>query len=195
MPKNYDRAYFDKWYRSGSRVTNFAELRRKVTMVIANSEYFLRHPLRNVLDVGCGEAPWFIHLKALRSRVSYLGIDPSDYAVKAFRDHRNVRRGSFTDLSAVSGKFDLVVCSDVMHYLTDDEIRTGLPNLMRHMRGIAFFEVFTKEDRISGDIEGFHRRPARWYRDAFRKAGLMKVAPYMWTMATIAEDASELEKC
>ncbi len=194
MSKIYDRAYYDKWYRGPARVTSFNELRRKVTMVMANTEYFLRRPLKNVLDIGCGEAPWFVHLKALRPRISYLGIDPSEYAVNAFADHRHVRRGSFTDLSAVSGKFDLVVCSDVMHYLSETDIRKGLPRVMKHMRGIGFFEVFTKEDRISGDIDGFHRRRARWYRDAFRDAGLTAVAPYLWLAPVLADDAAALER-
>ena len=193
MAKIYDRAYYEKWYRGPSRVTTFHELRRKVTMVVGTAEYFLRRPLRNVLDVGCGEAPWFVHLKALRPRVSYLGIDPSEYAVKAFANHRHVRSGSFTDLSAVEGEFDLVVCSDVMHYLTEAQIVGGLRPLIRHMRGLAFFEAFTKEDHVSGDIEGFQRRPARWYRDRFREARLTQVAPYMWLSPMLAEDASALE--
>jgi SAM-dependent methyltransferase len=193
--KIYDRAYYDKWYRGPSRVTSFAELRRKVTTVVANAEYFLRRPLKNVLDIGCGEAPWYVHLKAMRSRVSYVGVDPSEYAVQAFEDHRHVRLGSFTDLSAVSGKFDLIICSDVMHYLSESDIRNGLPRIIKHMRGLAFFEVFTREDHIYGDVDGFQRRPARWYRSTFSDAGLTQVAPYMWVVKDIADEASELEKC
>ena len=193
--KIYDRAYYDKWYRGPSRVTSFAELRRKVTTVVANAEYFLRRPLKNVLDIGCGEAPWYVHLKSMRSRVSYVGVDPSEYAIRAFEGHRNVHPGSFTDLSAVSGKFDLVVCSDVMHYLNESDIREGLPHIIKHMRGLAFFEVFTREDHISGDVDGFQRRPARWYRSVFSDAGLTQVAPYMWVVKDIADEASELEKC
>lgn len=193
--KTYDRAYYDKWYRGPARVTNFRELRRKVTTVVANAEYFLRRPLRNVLDVGCGEAPWYVHLKALRPRVSYLGIDPSEYAVRKFSRHRQMREGSFTDLSAVTGKFDLVVCADVMHYLADDVIRTGLPRMVKKMRGLAFFEVYTKEDEIVGDLDGYNARPAKWYRKMFTSAGLTKVAPYMWVVRDIADGSSELEKC
>jgi SAM-dependent methyltransferase len=193
--KIYDRSYYDKWYRGPSRVTSFNELRRKVTTVVANAEYFLRRPLKNVLDIGCGEAPWFVHLKAIRSRMSYIGIDPSEYAVGAFGNHRNVRLGSFNDLAGVTGKFDLVVCSDVLHYLDEAEIRTGLPRVLKHMRGLAFFEVYTREDNIFGDIDGFKRRPARWYRETFSDAGLTQVAPYMWVVRDIAEEASELEKC
>jgi SAM-dependent methyltransferase len=191
--KVYDRSYYDKWYRGPGRVTSFHELRRKVTTVVANTEYFLRRPIKNVLDVGCGEAPWYVHLKAMRSRVSYLGLDPSEYAVNAFGNHRHVRSGSFTDLREATGRFDLVVCSDVMHYLTDDEIREGLPRIVKHMRAIGFFEVFTKEDRIYGDIDGFHRRRAKWYRERFREVGLTQVAPYMWIAPAMAEEASALE--
>ena len=192
--KVYDRAYYDKWYRGPGRVTSFHELRRKVTTVVANTEYFLRRPLKNVLDVGCGEAPWYVHLKAMRARSTYIGVDPSDYVVNAFAKHRNVRRGNFSDLSEVSGKFDLVVCADVMHYLTDDQIREGLPRIVKHMCGLGFFEVYTKEDHIYGDIEGFHRRPARWYREVFGDAGLTQVAPYMWIAPSLADEPSELER-
>lgn len=191
--KNYDRAYFEKWYRSRSAVASFAEVRRKVAMTLATAEYFLRRRLRNVLDVGCGEAPWFVHLKALRPRLSYLGIDPSEYAVTTFGSHRNIRRGSLADLSSVDGRFDLVICADVLHYLSDSEIRSGLPALVERMRGVAFLEVFTKEDRISGDFDGLHRRPARWYRELFRGAGLAPLAPYMWLAPEPQEDASAME--
>ena len=57
--KRYDRAYFDKWYRSRGRITTGAEVRRKVTLAVSEAEYFLRRSLHSVLDVACGEAAWF----------------------------------------------------------------------------------------------------------------------------------------
>jgi SAM-dependent methyltransferase len=194
MPKTYDRQYFDRWYRSKKAVTSFAELRRKVTMVITMAEFFLRRPLKNVLDVGCGEAPWFVHVKALRPRASYIGIDPSEYTVRVFGTHRNVKPGSFNDLSAATGApFDLVVCADVMHYLSEVEIRTGLPPLVEMMRGVAFIEVFTKEDRVSGDFDGMHRRRARWYRELFANEGLTAVGPYLWLAPARLQETASLE--
>ena len=53
--KRYDRAYFDHWYRGRNRVSSRDEVRRKVALAVAACEYFIRHPLRSVLDVGCGE--------------------------------------------------------------------------------------------------------------------------------------------
>jgi len=121
--KRYDRDYFDKWYRR-VRVHSTGEMQRKVSMAVSVCEYFLRRRIRNVLDVGCGEAAWFPHLRALRPRVSYLGLDPSDYAVERFGAARHVRKGSFADLNA-DRRYDLVICSDVLHYLNEREIRRG----------------------------------------------------------------------
>src|SRR5436305_13947925 len=148
--KRYDRAYFDKWYRR-VRVHSAGELQRKVAMAVSLCEFFLRRRIRNVLDVGCGEGAWFPHLRALRPRVSYLGFDTSDYALERFGSARNIRKGSFADLD-VDRRFDLVICSDVLHYLNEREIRSGLPALVRATGGLAFLEVLTSEEDIVGDL-------------------------------------------
>src|SRR6266545_4866194 len=148
MAKKYDHAYFDRWYRGRIRIGPEPEVRRKVTLAVAATEYFLRRTIQNVLDIGCGEAPWFTHLQVLRPKVRYAGYDPSDYIVQHFGESRNVRHGSFGELASLNirEKFDLVVCADVLHYLHDDEIRRGLPALVRLIRGAAFQEVLTYED-------------------------------------------------
>ena len=79
MSKQYDRAYFDRWYRQrGTKVSSHAEVRRKVSLAISMTEYFIRRRVRSVLDVGCGEGAWRAHLRALRPRVHYLGLDSSE---------------------------------------------------------------------------------------------------------------------
>ena len=35
----------------------------------AMAEYFLRRPMRTVLDIGCGEGAWLPHLRALRPKI------------------------------------------------------------------------------------------------------------------------------
>ena len=43
MPKQYDKAYFDRWYRGRkTRVSTHAEVRRKVALAVTVTEYFLR---------------------------------------------------------------------------------------------------------------------------------------------------------
>lgn len=192
MTKRYDRAYFDKWYRR-RRIISHEELRRKVHLAIVIAEYFLRRPIRNVLDVGCGEAPWYPQLRMIRKRVDYIGMDSSDYAVETFGDSRNVRRGSFADLKNMKGSYDLVVCSDVLHYVGEREIRAGIKHLARLTGGIAFLEVLTSDDDIMGDLEEMYRRPAEWYRRLFHRAGLRQVGPYSWLSPEMRESAAEME--
>jgi len=192
--KRYDRAYFDKWYRGGGRVSSEAEVRRKVALAVAEAEYFLRRQVRSVLDVACGEGAWFPHLKALRPRASYRGIDPSDYAVATFGRTRHIEKGSFRDAKRVDGRFDLVVCADAMHYIDDDEIRDGLPALAARANGVLWLEVLTREDDIIGDLQGLIRRPAKWYRARFAAAGLTQAGPYTWLSPRMAEEAAALER-
>ena len=194
--KTYDRSYFEKWYRSRDRVHGPGELRRKVAMTVASTEYYLQRQIKNVLDVGCGEAPWFVELRAIRPRVSYIGLDPSEYAVSRFGKSRHVRQASFADLPSLpfASRFDLVICSDVMHYLPDDEIQRGVKALARLTGCAAYLEVVTLEDDIIGDLEGLIRRAAGWYRRTFARAGFVPVGPYLWLSGDVAAHVSELER-
>ena len=195
MTKQYDRQYFQRWYHDRfTRVNTHAEVSRKVALSIATTEYFLRRQIRTVLDVGCGEAVWLVHLRAFRPRVHYTGIDSSEYAVKRYGAERNIQLATFGELPSLDlGAFDLVVCSDVLHYVPDNEIRAGVKTIADLCEGIAFFEVLTKEDDVIGDLDAFIHRPAAWYRGAFRKAGLEQVAPYCWKSPAMEEALAELE--
>jgi len=195
MIKKFDQAYFDRWYRGRRPVISDTALRRKVNAAVSLAEYFLRRPIRNVIDVGCGEAAWFEHLKALRPAIRYAGYDPSEYAVERFGASRNVRQAGFGDLGSlgIRERFDLLVCSDVLHYLQEAEIRRGLPAAVRLMRGLAFVEVMTAEEDVVGDTLGLERRPARWYREIFGQAGLYEAGPYMWNGRDLHGRTSPLE--
>lgn len=195
MTKQYDRAYFDRWYRGRDRVHSREEVRRKIVLAVATAEYFLRRRIETVLDIGAGEGAWFTHLRSIRRGVKYQGIEPSEYAVRRFGASRNIRRGSFAGLAGLRLRrhFDLVVCSDVLHYLSQREIRAGLPELARLNGGVAFIEVFTAEDNIVGDLDALTTRPASWYRRRFERAGLTWVGPYCWLSAARRDDAAALE--
>lgn len=196
MSKQYDRDYFRRWYHDrATRVNTHAEVRRKVALAIATAEYFIRRQIRSVLDVGCGEGAWLGHLQAFRPRVKYTGLDSSEYAVGRYGAERNIRLATFGELPSLDlDTYDLVVCSDVLHYVPDDEIRAGLEVLAGVCEGIAFLEVLTKEDDIIGDLDSLIRRPAAWYRAAFRKAGLAQVGPYCWRSPALSEALAELEQ-
>ena len=179
--KTYDRAYFDRWYRNPrERVTTRAALERKVRMVISITEYILGRPIRTVLDVGCGEAPWYPVLRRIRRDVRYTGVDSSEYVVARFGAARHVRRGSLADLDAMRlpRRIDLIVCADVLQYVSTPELVRGLRSIRRLLGGVAYVETFTTEDGMVGDRGGWHERSAAQYRALLRQAGLTQCGPY-----------------
>ena len=194
--KRYDQAYFDRWYRGSDEGVGSADaLRRNVALAVAVTESVLDAPLRSVLDVGCGEGRWQPILHDLRPGGTYLGIDPSEYVVERFGAERNLRYGSFEELGyhVFDEPFDLIVCSDVLHYLTEDEIRAGLPALEERCAGVALLETFTTEDDPEGDREGFHLRSAAWYRETFADAGFVPIGLQLYVPRDVAEELDALD--
>jgi SAM-dependent methyltransferase len=194
MTKQYDRAYFDRWYRREG-IGGARRLARKVALAVATAEYHLERPLRSVLDVGCGEGAWRAPLLKLRPRLRYLGFDASEYAVARFGARRNLHMARFADFRYLRpcAPVDLLVCSDVIHYLSTRELDRGLPGLAQLCRGIAFLETFAREDGALGDDHGFIARPARFYRQRFEAAGFRALGSHCWLSPALAGSATRLE--
>jgi SAM-dependent methyltransferase len=196
MAKTYDRAYFDKWYRHPRHaVASRRELERKVALAAAIAEYYLGRRIVNVLDVGCGEGAWRAPLKRLRPAVEYLGLDSSEYAVARYGRSRNLRLAKFGDLEYLRFErdFDLVVCSDALHYVRTPELRRGLRGLVEMLDGVAYLELFTREDEPEGDREGFLARSKRWYQREFRDAGLVTCGTHCYIGPRLADRVAALE--
>lgn len=181
MTKHYDRAYFDRWYRDGG-IGGPARLARKVALAVATAEYHLERPIRSVLDIGCGEGAWRAPLRKLRPRVQYLGFDASEYAIARHGRSRNLRLARFGDFATLRpcAPADLLVCSDVLHYLPTRELDRGLPALADLCGGVAFIEVFAREDETEGDDHDFQPRPAAFYRRRLRAVGLQPLGSHCW---------------
>jgi len=195
--KHYDRGYFDKWYRDPRhRVGGGATLRRKVAMVVGVAEYLLQRPLRSVLDVGCGEGRWRQVLRRLRPAAVYEGVDASEYVVRRYGRRRNLRLGAFGTLHTLDlpGGYDLVVCSDVLHYVPGRDLGPGLRTLRALLAGVAFLETYTRHDAITGDLVGFHGRPAATYFRAFAEAGLVPCGLQCYVPDDLEEDLTALER-
>ena len=196
MPKIYDRAYFDKWYRHPDHsVASPVELRRKAAMVMAQAEYYLGRPVRSVLDVGCGEGVWRAPLRSLRPGLHYQGLDASEYVVARYGRSRNIGLARFGQLEYLrfDQRFDAVVCTDVMHYLKPAELRAGLGGIADMLEGVAFLEVFTNRDGVDGDMEGFHARAPSWYLRAFSEAGLMPCGSHCYLGPRLERRIAALE--
>ncbi|NZA24871.1 class I SAM-dependent methyltransferase [Luteimonas sp. SJ-92] len=194
MTKHYDRDYFDRWYRGGG-IGGRQRLARKVALAVANAEYHLERPLRSVLDVGCGEGAWRAPLLRLRPKARYLGFDASDYAIERYGARRNLHRAHFADFARLRPcpPVDLLVCSDVLHYLPARDIDRGLPGLAELCGGVAFLETFGREDQAEGDDDGFFRRPAAFYRRRFETAGFRQIGSHCWLSPALADGTTALE--
>lgn len=196
MSKPYDRAYFDKWYRSERhRVGSRAQLARKAGLAVHLAEYYLARPIRNVLDVGCGEAPWRAALERLRPGIEYRGLDSSEYVVRRYGRTRNIGLATFGQLGELrfDGRFDLIVCSDMLHYVPAREVRRGLAGFADLLEGVAFIEVFTSRDRVDGDTHGYLARSPAWYRNAFVEAGLLPCGSHAYLAPRLMRSVAALE--
>ena len=194
--KTYDEAYFNKWYRaSRTRVHTPDAIRRKIAMVLGVAEHFLQRKARSVLDVGAGEGIWGVELRRLRPGIRYVGVDPSEYAVRRYGKRRNVRLGGFEDVPHLDlgRRFDLIVCADMLQYIATPALERGVRHLATLLHGVAFLEAYTSGDQMEGDLEGWHSRSRARYRKVFSKAGLVACGVHCYLTPEIAERAVELE--
>lgn len=194
--KIYDEAYFAKWYRDPrTRVHTPDAVRRKVRMVVGVAEYFLRRKVRSVLDIGAGEGAWRSELRRLRPGVRYQGVDKSDYVVRKHGRRRNICLGGFEDLPnlALGRGYDLIVCADVLQYVPDAALKSGVRHIAKLLDGVAFLESYTTGDEMEGDLAGWHPRSKSQYRRIFATAGLVGCGLHCYLTPELAQRAVELE--
>ena len=162
--RSFDARFYQRFYMNPrTRVTTRAEMTRRAGMVAALVKQ-LEIPVKRILDAGCGlgwlRAPL---LKAFPAAV-YVGLEVSEHLC---RQHGWVRN-SLAEYRP-RGRFDLLICYDVMQYLSDREAAQAMANLARLSRGALYFHAPTLEDwrdtadrsTSDGDI---NLRNADWYR-------------------------------
>jgi SAM-dependent methyltransferase len=194
--KRYDRAYFERFYRKPrTRVHSPDDVARKVRLAVSAAEFMLGREIRSVLDIGAGEGAWFPILKRLRPEASYVGVEPSEYAVARYGARRNLRLGRFDGLDeARIGKgFDLIVCADVMNYLTTRELERGLDQIVRRLRGLAYLELYTANDELVGDLASIDLKSPRYYARLLRGAGLIRCGMHCYVGESLEHNVVAME--
>jgi SAM-dependent methyltransferase len=197
VPKVYDEAYFRRWYHDpAQRVITPEAVARKVRLVVGIAESLLERPIRTVLDVGCGEGAWRAHLRRLRPEVRYTGVESSEYAVRRFGRRRGIRQGTFGALGAVrlAASYDLIVVCDVLQYVPEGELVSGLRAIAERLAGVTYLEAYATEDAIEGDLGAWHHRSAEQYRRHFRRAGLTPVGMHCYVGPALADRTVALER-
>jgi SAM-dependent methyltransferase len=163
---------------------------------VAAAEYVLARPVRSILDVGAGEGRWQPILRKLRPRAAYQGVDPSEYVVRRYGKRRNIVRGTLDDLPELFAgrEFDLVVCCSVINYLPRELSVRGIRNIATVTGGLAYLEIFTSEDDVEGDTNGWHSESRDAYRRIIRGAGLLPCGLHCYIPADNAHALVGLER-
>jgi len=123
-PERFDASFYRRFYIDPrTRVVTRAEMARRADLVAA----FVRHGelrVRTILDVGCGLGLMRAALRRHFPRARYTGLEPSPYLCERY----GWQQGSAADFESPR-PFDLVICYDVLQYLTAREAAAALRNL------------------------------------------------------------------
>ena len=165
----FDQAYYQRFYFDPrTAVTSRAEMRARARLIGA----FTAHvglPVRRMLDAGCGTGLLRAPLRRALPKAAYVGLESSEYLCRRY----GWQHGTLQDFRARE-PFDLVVCYDVLQYLSEREAAGALANLARMCRGVLYFSALTRRDwqvncdRTRTDPE-VHLRDADWYRTRLRR--------------------------
>jgi trans-aconitate methyltransferase len=187
----FNADFFRRFYLDAkTRVISRAEMRARVAVIAA----VLRHtaiPVRSILDAGCGLGLMREPFRKMLPRARYHGIEVSEYLCRKF----GWRQASLLDY-APQRRFDLVVCYDVLQYLTDREAAQALNNLERLTAAAIYVSALTRADwrqncDRSRTDRAVHLRTGAWYRARlakhFRPLGLglwirKDVTAILWEM-------------
>jgi SAM-dependent methyltransferase len=161
----FDRSFFARFYDDASTsVISEDDVFRRACFVLAYLAH-LRVPVHRVLDAGCGTGMWKRALHRIDRSIEYAGVDPSEYLC---RTHGWIQ-SSIAEFTS-RRKFDLVVCQDVMQYLSNPDAERSIDVMARVCRGALYFDVPTREDIDDGYLDmrktdrHIHVRGAAWYR-------------------------------
>jgi SAM-dependent methyltransferase len=166
----FDAAYYHRYYYDPrTAVTSRVEMRARARL-IASCVAYLGLPVAQILDAGCGVGLLRTPLLRAFKRASYTGLETSDYLCERY----GWMQGSIESFRT-SARYDLVICYDVLQYLSTPSASRAIANLARLCRGALYFGALTREDwRENCDRRRTHRvqglRSGGWYRRALARA-------------------------
>lgn len=91
------------------------------------NKFLLKGKKNKILDIGCGAGTLSLYLASKKNEV--LGIDIAEnaiYSCKSSAEYLNLKNVSFQQMpfpdKIPNGKFDLIICSEVLEHLKDDKL-------------------------------------------------------------------------
>ena len=166
---DFNSAYYRRFYLTpATRAMSRKETETRAVLIAALLKQ-LDIPVARILDVGCGLGWYARPLKKAFRGARYVGTEFSEYLCK----QKGWIHGSIVDLQ-LKGRFDLVICADVVQYLNRRDAERAIDNLAKWCRGALYFHVPTTLDwrenvDPSGTDANVQLRSAAWYRTALRR--------------------------
>lgn len=141
MNERFDHAYYQRFYFDPrTAVTDRAQMNARGRLIGALAEH-IDLPVRRILDAGCGVGLLQAPLRRAFPRATYTGLEVSRYLCGRY----GWLHGSIHDF-ARRGRYELVICYDVLQYLVRADAVAAIANLGRVCRGLLYFGVLTRED-------------------------------------------------
>ena len=168
--REFDQDFFRHYYdNAATSVVSAEDIFKRACFVVAYLSH-LQVPVETVLDAGCGVGLWKRALHDIDPDMEYLGIDPSGYLCEKYGWFQS----SVADFRSRK-KFDLVVCQDVMQYMTVSEVERSFAAIAAVCRGALYFDVPTTDDiddkllDMKKTDKKINVRSAAWYRKRLAK--------------------------
>jgi predicted TPR repeat methyltransferase len=167
--ERFGAAYYRKYYLNpDTRVVTKKEMHSRAAMIAAVLHQG-QIPVRRILDAGCGIGLLKQPFAEVLPRARYVGLEASEYLCRSY----GWVQGSVADY-APARPFDLVVCYDVLQYLSDEQAASAIVNLGRLSQAALYISALTLEDwqencnRTNTDRD-VTMRPGSWYRRRLQK--------------------------
>lgn len=162
----FNAEYYERFYfNAETRAASPTEQKRLAAFIAAYVRY-LELPIHNILDVGCGIGTILNALAKKLPKAQCTGVEFSKYLCDTY----GWQQGSVINYQ---GRADLVVCADVLAYLSKADCKKALTNLATITNQVLYLSVLTTEDVAQCDIDLTDMqqkiRPAEWYKNQLSK--------------------------
>ena len=180
----FDAEYYRRYYTNPSTaVVTRAAARAEVKFVLAFCEH-IGVEIRRFADVGSGTGWWAREFSRQCPRCEHVETyDASPDAARLY-GHKKL------SIEKLGGRrADLVVCRDVLRYVSDGDAAAGIRRLAKKCRGVLYLHVITREDEVdeaASDMTGTFR-PARWYLKRLAAAGFRNAGMGLFVSKQFAE--------
>lgn len=166
MP-NFDKAYYQRFYENAETQAVSHEEQIGLAQFIAAYLRYLNVPVTSVLDIGCGLGQILNALAGEFPNARTQGVEVSSYLCQTY----GWQNANVQDFRAPA--YDLVICNDVLGYLSKKSVREAVKNLALLTTSALYLSVLTEEDQAICDQEHTDLdqkiRPAQWYKDLLSK--------------------------